>query len=168
MQALLVGVEALYFHQGTIGNCEYCWWGHYDIGAPYYGAYFATLALAGATQIAPLDTGTNNFAGYVVYTGQVAKRVLLINSNYYSGSGARTAQSFTLTGLNCTGVTAKRLTAPASTSRQDQGQNPTLAGQTFENGTCTIQGEAMVETTSVEDGRAVFKLKASEALLVYL
>lgn len=27
MQAMLAGVQRLYFHQGTVGNCQYCWWG---------------------------------------------------------------------------------------------------------------------------------------------
>ena len=43
MQALITGYDRLYFHQGTIGNCQYCWWGKYSVGAPYYGQYTSNL-----------------------------------------------------------------------------------------------------------------------------
>ena len=137
------------------------------MGAPYYGAYFATMALAGADKISMLDTATTNYAGYAIYASNSPVRVLLYNSDYYT-SGTRSTQAFTLVGLSGSAVTAKRLTAPAATSRQDQGQNPTVGGQTFANGTCTIQGSAKTETTAVSSGRATFTLAASEALLVYL
>ncbi|KAH8593538.1 hypothetical protein B0O99DRAFT_662702 [Bisporella sp. PMI_857] len=167
MQSLLMGTEALYFHQGTIGNCQYCWWGRYDMGSPYFGAYFATMALAGADQIAPLDDYTTNYAAYSIYKAGTPIRVLLYNSDYYT-SGTRSSQTYTLSGLSSSSVTAKRLTAPYATSRIDQGQNPTVAGQTFGNGTCTIQGTGVVETTTASAGRATFTVQASEALLVYL
>ncbi|CZS96294.1 uncharacterized protein RCO7_04959 [Rhynchosporium graminicola] len=165
MQLLLLGTKAIYFHQGTVGNCQYCWWGRYSMGAPYYGAYFATLALAGADQIAPLDSATTAYAGYGIYKGGKLVRILLYNSDYYA-SGTRTSQSFTLTGLSATSATAKRLTAPSATSRQDQGQSPTVGGQTFEDGTCEIKGTAVNEAITVAGGSATVVLKASEALLI--
>ncbi|KAF7595496.1 hypothetical protein BBP40_005832 [Aspergillus hancockii] len=167
MQTLLMGTKALYFHQGTIGNCPYCWWGRYNMGSPYYGAYFATMALANADQIAPLDDQTTAYAAYAIYKDGTASKVLLYNSDYYA-SGTRSSQIFTLGGLSSSSVTAKRLTAPYSTSRVDRGQDPTVAGQKFANGTCTIQGTEVVETTTVSSGQATFTLAASEALLVYL
>ncbi|GFF70275.1 beta-glucuronidase [Aspergillus lentulus] len=167
MQTLVMGTEALYFHQGTIGNCQYCWWGRYDMGSPYYGAYFATMALANADQIAPLDDQTTAYASYAIYQNGAPIRVLLYNSDYYT-SGTRSTQTYTLTGLSSSRVTAKRLTAPYATSRVDQGQNPTVGGQTFANGTCTIQGTAVTETATVSSGKATFTVGASEALLVYL
>ncbi|KAH7176813.1 hypothetical protein EDB81DRAFT_675770 [Dactylonectria macrodidyma] len=167
MQLVHMGTKAIYFHQGTIGNCQYCWWGRYSMGAPYFGAYFATLALADADQIAPLDDQTTAYAGYVIYKANVPVRVLLYNSDYYT-SGTRPSQTFTLTGLSSSTVTAKRLTAPFSTSRVDRGSNPTVGGQTFANGTCVLQGTAVTESKSVSGGAATFTLAASEALLVYL
>ncbi|KAF4551086.1 Glycosyl hydrolase family 79 C-terminal beta domain-containing protein 2 [Elsinoe fawcettii] len=168
IQSVILGLDSLYFHQGTIGNCQYCWWGRYSMGAPYYGAYFATLALAGSSQIAQLDSGSNSFGAYAIYSGSAVKKVLLVNSNYYSGSGARSSESFTLTGLGSAKVTAKRLTAASAESRQDRGQNPTVGGQTFVNGTCVIQGAPITESANVAGGSASFTLQASEALLVYL
>ncbi|KAJ5090785.1 hypothetical protein N7532_009469 [Penicillium argentinense] len=166
MQTVLMGTDALYFHQGTVGNCQYCWWGRYDMGSPYYGAYFATMALANADQIAPLDNQDTKYAAYAIYKDGAPVRVLLYNSDYYT-SGTRSSQTFTLSGLSGS-VTAKRLTAAYATSRVDQGQNPTVAGRTFANGTCTIQGTESVETASVSGGKATFTVAASEALLVYL
>lgn len=186
MQTVLMGTNALYFHQGTVGNCklppkhlstlpqanpqgQYCWWGRYNIGSPYYGAYFATMALVNADQIAPLDSQDTAYAAYAIYEAGVPVRVLLYNSDYYiSDSGTRSSQTYTLSGLSSPSVTAKRLTAPYATSRVDQGENPTVAGQTFANGTCTIQGTASVETATISGGEATFTVAASEALLVYL
>lgn len=137
------------------------------MGAPYYGAYFATMALANADQIAPLDDQTTPYAAYAIYQDGAPSRVLLYNSDYYT-SGTRPSQTFTLNGLTSSSVTAKRLTAPDSTSRVDQGQVPTVAGRTFANETCVIQGDEVIETSTVSSGSATFTLSASEALLVYL
>ncbi|KAJ5715869.1 beta-glucuronidase [Penicillium malachiteum] len=167
MQSLLMGTKALYFHQGTIGDCQYCWWGRYDMGSPYFGAYFATMALAGADQIAELDDQTTSFAAYAIYKDNAPIKALLYNSEYYA-SGTRTYQEFTLSGLSGSTVTAKRLTATYATSRVDEGDSPTVAGQTFGNGNCTLMGEATVETVTVSSGSAQFSVGASEALLVYL
>ncbi|KAL6705692.1 hypothetical protein ACN47E_006481 [Coniothyrium glycines] len=167
VQTVLQGTEALYFHQGTIGNCQYCWWGRYSMGAPYYGAYFATMALANADTIAPLDDGTTAYAAYAIYQAGKPTKVLLYNSDYYA-SGTRSQTIFTLTGLASDSVTAKRLTAASAISRVDQGSNPTVAGQTFANGTCVVQGTEVVESATVSAGKATFTVAASEALLVYL
>jgi hypothetical protein len=168
MQALIVGAQRLYFHQGTIGNCPYCWWGRFDMGAPYYGAYFVAEALGGADKVQMIDSGTDAFAVYAIYENNSPARVLMYNSNLYS-SGTRSSESFTLSGLSVSGaVTAKRLTAASANSRQDQGQNPTVAGQTFANGTCVLQGTQKTETATVSGGSVTFTLAASEALLVSL
>lgn len=184
MQTVLMGTDALYFHQGTVGNCkypydsskryecsnflgQYCWWGRYDMGSPYYGAYFATMALANADQIAPLDSQNTAYAAYAIYKSGAPVRALLYNSDYFT-SGTRSSQTYTLSGLSSSSVTAKRLTAPYATSRVDQGSNPTVAGRTFANGTCVIQGTEKVETVTVSGGKATFTVAASEALLVYL
>ncbi|OQD87766.1 hypothetical protein PENANT_c005G05608 [Penicillium antarcticum] len=167
MQTVLMGTDALYFHQGTVGNCQYCWWGRYSMGSPYYGAYFATMALANADQIAPLDSQDSAYAAYAIYKSGAPVRALLYNSDYYT-SGTRSSQTYTLSGLSSSSVTAKRLTAPYATSRVDQGSNPTVAGRTFTNGTCVIQGTETVETVTVSGGTATFAVAASEALLVYL
>ncbi|CAG8306653.1 unnamed protein product [Penicillium salamii] len=182
LQTVTMGTNALYFHQGTIGNCmdtfhsptkctnnpgQYCWWGRYNMGSPYYGAYFATMALANADQVAPLDGQDSSYAAYAIYKSGAPVKVLLYNSDYYT-TGTRSSQTYSLSGLTGSTVTAKRLTAPNATSRVDQGQVPTVAGRTFANGTCAIQGTEVVETATVSAGKATFTVGASEALLVFL
>jgi hypothetical protein len=137
------------------------------MGAPYYGAYFAAMALAGADYIAPLDDQSTAYAAYAIYESDTPVRVLLYNSDYYI-SGTRPSQTFTLAQLSGSTVTTKLLTAPYATSRVDYGENPTVAGQTFVNGTCVIQGAVQEQTVTVSGGEASFTVGASEALLVYL
>jgi hypothetical protein len=81
------------------------------MGSPYYGAYFATMALANADQIAPLDAQDTAYAAYAIYKSGAPVRALLYNSDYYI-SGTRSSQTYTLSGLSSSSVTAKRLTAP--------------------------------------------------------
>jgi hypothetical protein len=161
--------KRLYFHHGTIGACQYCWWGRYSMGAPYYGAYTAATALAGGSKIVMLDSGTTNYATYIIY-GSNGKplRAVLINTDYYSGTPPRGIQSFTLTGITTASVKAKRLTAANTEARVDQGSSPSFGGQEFENGTCVKTGTETYETTTVSGGAATFTVKASEALVVYL
>lgn len=137
------------------------------MGSPYYGAYFATMALANADQIAPLDKQDSAYAAYAIYKSGAPVKVLLYNSDYYT-TGTRSSQTYSLSGLTGSRVTAKRLTAPNATSRVDQGGDPTVAGRTFANGTCVIQGTEVVETATVSAGKATFTVAASEALLVFL
>ncbi|CAK7221815.1 hypothetical protein SBRCBS47491_004657 [Sporothrix bragantina] len=169
LRAVANNVSRLYFHHGTVGACQYCFWGVYDMGAPYYGATVATAALAGASHIAVLDDGTTNYGGYVTYDASGnALRALLYNSDYFDGTGTRSSQTFTLTGLAATSVKAKRLTAANVLSRVDQGSPPTWGGQTYTNGNCVVSGTETFETTTVTSGAATFTLQASEALLVNL
>jgi hypothetical protein len=172
LRAATTNISRTYFHHGTVGNCQYCFWGRYSMGAPYYGATAAVALMAGARTIAALDTGANNYAGYVTFDGEgKPMRVLLYNSDYYTGSGSRGSQGFTLTGLaglNGGSVKAKRLTAKSSLSRADRGNDISFGGQYWTNGTCVVGGKETFETVKVENGQATFDVKAAEALLVYL
>jgi hypothetical protein len=170
LRASASNISRTYFHHGTVGNCQYCFWGRYSMGAPYYGAYIATALMAGATHLAALDTGSGAYGAYAAFGSDGAPmRLLLYNSDYFSGSGARSSQSFVLKGLQVSGAAkAKRLTAPSAMARVDRGDAMTFGGQSFGDGTCTITGTETFETADVSDGSATFTLKASEALLVYL
>jgi hypothetical protein len=171
LRASYSNISRTYFHHGTVGNCQYCFWGRYSGGAPYYGAHMAVATMAGAAHITTLDDGTTNYAAYATYDAAGKPlRVLLYNSDYYAGSGTRNSTSFVLSGLTttATSVKAKRLTAASALSRQDQGGNPSFGGQYFANGTCVIGGTETFETATVSGGKATFTLQATEALLVYL
>ncbi|KAI1407696.1 glycoside hydrolase family 79 protein [Hypoxylon sp. FL1857] len=169
LRASYSNISRTYFHHGTVGNCQYCFWGRYSMGAPYYGAYAATALLAKASFLTALDDGTSNYAAYVSFGSDGAPlRVLLYNSDYFGGSGSRSTQSFELRGLAGSSLKAKRLTAESAMSRVDQGGKVTFGGQTFTDGDCKIAGTESVESLAVSNGQATVTLKASEALLVYL
>lgn len=169
LRASYSNISRTYFHHGTVGNCQYCFWGRYSMGAPYYGAYAATALLAKASYLTALDDGTTNYAAYVSF-GSDGKplRVLLYNSDYFSGSGTRTSQPFELRGLTGSSLKAKRLTAGSAMSRVDQGGAVSFGGQTFTDGSCTVSGTEAVESLTVSNGQTTATVKASEALLVYL
>lgn len=172
VRAAALNITRTYYHQGTVGNCQYCFWGRFDMGAPYYGATAAVAFLAGGSHLTALDTGSSNYAGYATFDGTGKPlRVLLYNSDYFDGTGTRASTSFVLTGLGNGGtgsVRAKRLTAASAQARVDQGGNPSWGGQHYANGTCVVGGTEMFETVSVSGGQASFSLAASEALVVYL
>lgn len=170
LRATATNISRVYFHHGTVGNCQYCFWGRYSMGAPYYGATAAVAFLAGARHVAALDAGTTKYAAYASFDGEGRPlRVLLFNSEYYAGSGsARTVQRFTLTGLAGAAVKAKRLTAASSLARADKGDEISFGGQRWTDGTCVVAGAETFETAKVENGQAVFDVKAAEALVVYL
>ena len=139
------------------------------MGAPYYGAYFVSAALAGADSVAMLDAGNTAYATYAVYKAGKPVRVVLYNSDFYT-SGTRPTRAFALEGLAAGALLkAKRLTAPNANSRQDQGGNPSFGGQRFSNGTCLIDGSEKYEDYTVEgSGSVSISVGASEAVLVYL
>ncbi|ORX99033.1 glycoside hydrolase family 79 protein [Clohesyomyces aquaticus] len=169
LRATSSSISRLYFHHGTIGACQYCWFGRYSMGAPYYGAIFAASAFGGGSSIIALDKGTDAFAAYVVFGSEGNPvRVALVNTEYFTG-GPRGSHTFVLEGLKSVGsVEVKRLTAPSATSRVDQGGSPTWGGQKFEDGTCKIAGTEVKESVKIGAGAASVSVGASEAALVYL
>ncbi|KAI0017003.1 glycoside hydrolase family 79 protein [Xylariomycetidae sp. FL0641] len=171
LRATWSNMSRTYFHHGTVGACQYCFWGRYSMGAPYYGAYAATAFLARAASLAALDDGADGYAAYVAFDADGEPlRALLLNSDYFAGGGGRGGQEFRLKGIGggAREVTAKRLTADSATARVDQGGMVTFGGQTFADGSCEVAGEEMLETLEVVDGTVTADVKASEALLVYL
>ncbi|KAJ8086107.1 hypothetical protein PM082_004927 [Marasmius tenuissimus] len=172
LQGALNGIERLYFHQGTIGNCQYCWWGRFTTGAPFYGTYFLNTFLGrDGTKISALDDGTGAVATYVVYNSSGKPiRALVYNSNYYA-SGTRSSTSVSFTGgvLPSSGSkTATRLTAPNATSRVDQGAAVTIGGGLTFDGNCNPVGSIAKETISISGSTLTVSVKASEALIIDL
>lgn len=171
VRAAYLNISRTYYHQGTVGNCQYCFWGRYDMGAPYYGATAAVAFLAGGAHLTALDAGTTAYAAYVTFDAAGSPlRALLYNSDYFNGTGTRSSTPFVLTGLTTAAgsVRAKRLTAASALARQDQGTNPSWGKQVYANTTCVASGTETYETVSVSGGQATLTLAASEALLVYL
>ncbi|KAG7284887.1 hypothetical protein NEMBOFW57_009502 [Staphylotrichum longicolle] len=165
LRATATNISRVYFHHGTVGNCQYCFWGRYSMGAPYYGATAAVAFLAGARHVAALDAGTTKYAAYASFDAEGRPlRVLLFNSEYYAGSGsARTVQRFTLTGLAGAAADGGELVGAGG-----QGDEISFGGQRWTDGTCVVAGAETFETAKVENGQVVFDVKAAEALVVYL
>ncbi|KAI0829864.1 hypothetical protein BC628DRAFT_1314531 [Trametes gibbosa] len=173
LQSALIGVERLYFHHGTIGNCAYCWWGQNAVYSPYYGAYFVSEFLgADGARVAAL--GNDNLPGIAVYAAFSATgaplRLLVLNTNYYDGTGARPSTRIGLSGISGTTGTkqAKRLTAPSATSRVDQGAAVTIGGSGTFGQDCSKTGTELTEQVSVAQGSLSVVVRDTEALIVYL
>jgi len=169
LRASNAGIKRTYFHHGTVGLCYYCWWGRYSMGAPYYGAYAATEAMAGGKYISAVDAGTTSYAVYAVYDeAKKPIKLVLYNSDFYSGSGTRGSQTFALDGLTGATATGRRLTAASASTRVDTGGVVSFGGKTFAQGTCVEGGSEVVESVNVVGGKASFTVLASEAMVVYL
>lgn len=133
LQATASHISRLYCHHGTPGTSNYNWWSSSGVNSPFYGSYLATKAMAGVSTVVSLNNGTSNYAAYAIYsTPQQLARVVLINTDCYNGTGTRSLHTFTLTGLaGRQKITATRLTASSAWARQDEGDAPTLGGQSF-------------------------------------
>ncbi|KAH8107834.1 hypothetical protein BXZ70DRAFT_1003265 [Cristinia sonorae] len=170
LQAALNGVDRLYFHQGTIGNCAYCFWGTSSVFAPYFGAAFVSefFGTEPNTRLAMLDDGTSALATYALYSSSsnTLLRLLIVNSNYFSGSGARPVSTvaFTQSVVRNGNVTAKRMTAASATAVS----GVTIGGAAAFTSTCARTGTPALESVRV-DGNGAFSvsLLASEALIVF-
>ena len=150
----------------------YCWWGQNNVFSPYYGAYFVSefLGTDGA-KVAALDNGSSAIATYAVYSSaNVPLRLLVVNSNFFNGTGARTSTAVQFTGLRTVSGTkqAKRLTAPNATSRTDQGAAVTIGGNGTFSSTCVAQGTQRTESVVVNGNALTVSVLASEALIVFL
>jgi len=172
LQGAINGVERLYFHQGTIGNCAYCFWGQSSIFSPYYGAAFVSEFLGtNGAKVSMLDDGTTAIGIYAVYSITNAPvRLLVINSNYFNGTGTRSSTTVFFSGLVASTGTkqAKRLTAASALAEVDQGQAVTIGGIASFSSNCQRTGAQLMESVGVKGGNMSIAIKASEALIVYL
>ncbi|KAL6364098.1 hypothetical protein LRP88_03531 [Fusarium phalaenopsidis] len=173
LRALSLGIQRLFYHQGTINQAFFNWWLSDQVNAPFYGAYFGALAAAGGDHIVASDDGTDPYAQYIIYREGRPLKLVLINTDYYSGSGSRSKTTFTAIGLKSGNVKAVRMTAPSSETmipleQTDASLEPSIGGQTFSNENCRLRGARKMETLRIQKGKLGVTLKASEALVVYL
>lgn len=150
----------------------YCFWGQTSIFTPYYGAAFVSEFLGtNGAKVAMLDDGTSAVGSYVVFDASgTPVRLLVINSNYYDGTGTRSSSTIFFTGLRTASGTkqAKRMTAPSATSEVDQGAAVTIGGSTSFSSQCVRTGTQATESVAVSGGGISVSVKASEALIVFL
>ncbi|KAF4338066.1 glycoside hydrolase superfamily [Fusarium beomiforme] len=78
LRALSLGIERVFYHQAFFN-----WWWSDRVNAPFYGAYFGALAVAGGDSIIASDDGTDPYAQYIIYIRGKAFKVVLINTDYY-------------------------------------------------------------------------------------
>ena len=180
LQALSLGTRRLLFHQGTIGDCAYCWWGENITYAPFYGAYFAAEALSGGTYVSMVDSGIGDIGVYAIWTDVTSiGKVLVYNSDYYEGDDGTTRSNQTVTlSLSSNNSTSAiggdvkllRMTAPSATSEVEEGENPSIGGMQFSNDTCAASngGVMIYESLAVADNEVNVTVGASEAVIVYL
>ena len=117
-----------------------------------------------------LDDGTGAVAIYAVFnvSGNPV-RLLVINTNYFDGTGTRTSTSVTFTGLSGNGsIHAKRMTAPSATSRVDEGAMVTIGESQSFSASCVRTGGQTLETVEISGGGMSVTVQASEALIVFL
>ncbi|GAW14074.1 hypothetical protein ANO14919_034660 [Xylariales sp. No.14919] len=169
LHAVSMGVQRIYYHQGNLGayQSSFNWWSLDGVAAPFYGGYFSALAVAGGERIVSSDSGNGTYAQYVVYKRNLPHKVVLINTDYFSGNGERTATVFRLTGLPHSTLKALRMTAVSSEVAVEDSL-PTIGGQTFSNDECTILGDRVFEDVENLNGTAEVTLMASEAVIVYI
>ncbi|EGO27198.1 glycoside hydrolase family 79 protein [Serpula lacrymans var. lacrymans S7.9] len=172
LQGALNNVDRLYFHQGTIAACPYCFWGNDSVAAPYYGAVFVSDFLGtDGVELAMLDDGTGPIGIYAVYSANGApQRLLVYNSNYYDGTGTRTNTSVTFSGLpsSTSLVNTKRMTAQNATAIIGEGGIVTIGGDGTFDSSCQLVGAQSLEQAAVSGGTFNVSVAASEALIVYL
>ncbi|WAO88942.1 Glyco-hydro-79C domain-containing protein [Fusarium falciforme] len=173
LRALSLGIQRLFYHQGTINQAFFNWWLSDQANAPFYGAYFGALAAAGGDHIVASDDGTDPYAQYIIYREGRPLKLVFINTDYYPGSGSRSKTTFTAIGLKNSNVKAVRMTAPSSETKiplqqTDASLEPSIGGQTFSNENCRLRGARKMETLKIQKGQLRVTLEASEALIVYL
>ncbi|KAJ5374238.1 hypothetical protein N7517_006244 [Penicillium concentricum] len=173
LHGLTLGIQRIFYHQGTIDQAFFNWWWSDRVNAPFYGGYFAALAVEGGDSISASDDGTDSYAQYVVYKKGKPIKVILVNTDYYSGSGSRPTTKFTMTGLKNGHVEALRMTGPSSESlvprlQTDPSLEPSIGGQYFSNNNCSLRGHKRPEKFTIQKHQLTISLAASEALIVYL
>ncbi|RBR13263.1 uncharacterized protein FIESC28_08229 [Fusarium coffeatum] len=173
LRALSIGTYRLFYHQGTVNQAFFNWWRGNQLNANFYGAYFGALAAAGGDHIVASDDGSDRYAQYIIYRKGKPFKLVLVNTDYYSGIGSRSTTSFTATGLKSGAVKALRMTGPSSETlvplrQTNPSLEPSIGGQYFSNQNCGLKGAQKFETLKVKKEKLVVDLKASEALVIYL
>lgn len=145
---------------------------------------------ADGIKLSMLDEGEGPVAIYAVFagTGGAPARLLIINSNYYDGDGARTSATVSFGNLprasansahgdGARTVAVKRMTAPCATSQADdsEGQGSagvsvvTIGGDGVFDVDCIFSGGERTESVVVGGDNSIsVNVSASEALIVYM
>ncbi|KAK4861052.1 hypothetical protein LT330_003968 [Penicillium expansum] len=157
LHGLALGIQRIFYHQGTINQASFNWWWSDRVNAPFYGGYFAALAIEGGDYISASDDGNDSYAQYVVYKKGKPFKVILI--------GYLRLKNGYVEALRMTGPSSETLVPRLQT---DPSLEPSIGGQYFSNDDCSLRGAQNFEEFTVEKHRLTISLTASEALIVYL
>jgi hypothetical protein len=164
LQAALGGVRRMYFHHGTIEKCAYCFWDRKGIRAPYYGALFATAAMAKAARIVAIDARNGYVGAYATYgkTGELLK-VAIINTEFLTGRDP-TSRRIILGGISKEKADLRRLTSrdPMTTD----GTKVFFGGRSFSDSSCELGGRENIENMKIVGNQLTINLRNSEAVLL--
>ncbi|KAI8444599.1 hypothetical protein BY996DRAFT_6425622 [Phakopsora pachyrhizi] len=183
LQALKIGVSRIYFHQGTVGDSPYSFWGNSKVFAPYYGVFFVSSALKRAKHFNILNTSDANIAAYAFYRGSKLLRVLIYNSKYYSSSlsnkktlkkgvgtkstNPRPINYFILNGLSKFNYgDVLRLTARDAHIQQINETGPTIGKSQFFASNCSLKAPFQYENVEISNGTLKVQVNAAEAVLI--
>lgn len=168
------------------------WWSSTQVEFPFYGGYLSALALHGVDQIIATDDGTSRYGQYVLFKKGEPVKVVIVNTEYYSGTGARSTTDFVIkSALTASGkkgrenphaaatkgprvlrATAGSSDVTATTAKQGGAAHAgaTIGGQSFSDDTCAIVGGPVFESPTVDaaTGATIVSVGASEAVIVYL
>lgn len=162
-----------------LAPASFNWFTSSQVEHPFYGGYLSALALHDADHIVAADNGTDRHGRYVLFKNGRASKVVIVNTEYYSGAGERPMTDFSLervASASHVGPRVLRVTAGSSdVTASDVGATlagPTFGGQSFASDeTCSLVGGSR-ETESLvvneATGAATVRVGASEAVIVYL
>lgn len=125
LRFLSSSVQRIYYHQGGLGTNQaaFNWWAYDRVEYPWYGGYFSSLAVSDGDYITAIDAGNTRYAQYVVYNQDAPSKVVLINTDYFSGIGSRSSTSFVLSGVtHSSTIRLIRFTAPSSEATANAGE----------------------------------------------
>ncbi|KAA1113404.1 hypothetical protein PGT21_030738 [Puccinia graminis f. sp. tritici] len=173
-QALLLGVNRLYFHQGTINHSPYSFWNATQVSPTYYGAYFVSLALRGATELSRLPSSRPEVAVYGLWKCGRLVRLVIYHSEFRGpDSPARSPEPVEIHGLppDVLRVRLLRLAAQhafvSATGRL--GPDHVSFGNTFfDNRDCTFRGPPLYQTLPVPSGPLQLHIAPSQAIIIEL
>lgn len=170
MQSIILGVHRVYFHQGTVNHSPYSFWDQSKVSPAFYGAYFAALALRGATQISYLPTPGTEVGAYAFWRCKQLIRFVVYNSEYFSGKGPRRLREIKLPGIptNIKSARLLRFTDKNARAFVTDTNHPFIGKAYFDNKTCKLSAPVQYEEVHLQQGGLSFSINASEAVLIEL
>ncbi|KNF03331.1 hypothetical protein PSTG_03599 [Puccinia striiformis f. sp. tritici PST-78] len=173
-QSLILGVDRVYFHQGTINHSPYSFWNQTQVSPTYYGAYFTTLALRETTHISTMETSNPAVAVYALWRCQRIARLVVYHSEFHDGAAAAELSPDIVRIEKLPSDVRKARVLRLSAKHAFIGEGGPGLGQVrigggyFDNDTCKISVLPKYETVSSNLDRLEILIHKSEAMILEL